>query len=366
MAVEKSLVRFFAIDKTIAGVGVLVTERQILTCAHVIDRVLLRDKADRVRKPDRDVVIPFDFPLVAAGKKCQARITRWSPVKDDDVATLLVDEDVELPSGISPTPLVPPHKEMWGKKVRAFGFPDKADDGVWAEGELRGPQAKGWVHIDQPNSTGYSITTGFSGGPIWDAERKGVVGIVVAADTRPDIKSSFMIPSTVLGTRLPFEQERGSIVWSLTFLRSNTLGALLNDLLELERHGLAEEECQRVKIVLGRLANSASDIGETAFWGGMIHEDLEEFEDLYATWNSHAGPEAPKHRRDTLRELRKARRRFADKAGQVRAVLSNELDEKLFDEVYSAIEEMCKKYPEKFLSLQKSARTFRKRKQASR
>lgn len=369
MSVEKSLVRFLAIDDTIAGVGVLVSENQILTCAHVIDRVLLRDKADCARKPDWDIDISFDFPLVFAGKQCQARITRWSSVKDDDIATLRIDEGTDLPSGISPTPLVPPHNEMWDKKVRAFGFPDETDDGVWAEGVLRGPQAKGWVHIDQPNSTGFAITRGFSGGPIWDAERKGVVGIVVAADMRGS-RSSFMIPSTTLASMLPFEQMRGTLAWKLSFLRTNTLPALLDDLQKVEAIGLdagADDgpECDGVKEILSKLVHSANDVG-VGFMSTTIAEDFEQLEREYRDFNTNGGPAGKEHRWNFLNKLRKTRRQLSEKIRKAQPVLANELDDEMFENIYATIQDVCEDFPATFVNLRKSVRTFRKRKQASR
>ena len=364
-AIEHSSVRLSTVDGRVAGLGVIVTGRQILTCAHVVDQALLRQKSEWSHRPSPDIAISFDFPLVAPGKICKAHVVRWSSVGNDDVATLQVHEDANLPTVVSPVSLIPPPETMWGTKVRTFGFPDQIEDGVWAEGELRSHNVKGWVQIDHSNIAGYSMSRGFSGTPVWDDNKKGVIGIIVATDNRPGIKSSFMIPSTVLGGKLLFEQDRGSAAWSLTFLQSDTLSALLNDLLVLERSGLTDTECERLQVVLSQLSKLASN-ERNALWGGVIAENFEELEYLYRDWNSHAGPEAANHRRNTLREMRKTRHQLAKRIRLFRGFLSSELDVQLVDNVYSAIEDLCKKYPDKFPSLRKSARVFRKRKQQAR
>ncbi|MDB9332568.1 serine protease, partial [Nodularia spumigena CS-591/04] len=45
----------------------------------------------------------------------------------------------------------------------------------------------------------YAIAKGFSGSPVWDEQLQGVVGMVVAADTRREAaRASFMIPNQTL------------------------------------------------------------------------------------------------------------------------------------------------------------------------
>jgi hypothetical protein len=169
-----------------------------------------------------------------------------------------------------------------------------------------------------------------------------------------------MIPSSILARRVAFDQDWGSIPHSLFHLRGPTLTALLDDLVVAEMNGLDDQtECKSVREILGMLVNSASGLGG-GFWIGVLHKDLEEFLDLYRKWNSHAGPEAPKLRAETLRDLRNTRRRFTEKAGQYRGILSNELDKELFENVFKAIEHMCRQYPDKFPSLAKAVRNYRK------
>ena len=67
-----------------AGTGVLVGRREVMTCAHVVNRALGRDLRSQDR-PEGTVVI--DFPLVDAGSaRCEARVTRWLPPPRDRAA----------------------------------------------------------------------------------------------------------------------------------------------------------------------------------------------------------------------------------------------------------------------------------------
>jgi tetratricopeptide (TPR) repeat protein len=185
-----SIVRIYATDGTIAGSGFLVAERRVVTCAHVV--ALGLDIPRDATEPPL-TTIQIDFPLVAPGHTLAASVVLWQP--EDDVAGLEFKADP--PSGARPTNLAAP-KELWGHPVRAFGFPGDYDSGVWASGILRGRTVAGWVQFEDVKSTGYFVETGFSGAPVWDEQLGGVIGMVTAAETRPEISAVFMIPSDIL------------------------------------------------------------------------------------------------------------------------------------------------------------------------
>jgi KaiC/GvpD/RAD55 family RecA-like ATPase len=79
-----------------------------------------------------------------------------------------------------------------------FGFPRGNEGGTWASGTLLDRQAAGWVQIEDVKETGYRVQPGFSGTPVWDDDLEGVVGMVVAAEARAEIKAAFTIPTDVL------------------------------------------------------------------------------------------------------------------------------------------------------------------------
>jgi hypothetical protein len=187
---ESAIVRIRTADGTVVGTGFLVADRQVLTCTHVVDRALgLPDGTSQM--PEGGVHL--DFPLSAPKLSLTARIVRWQP--ESDVAGLELDGD--LPPDVQPVRLVTA-EEFWGHACRAFGFPARHDDGVWASGELRARQAAGWVEIEDVKVTGYWVQAGFSGAPVWDEQLEGVVGMVVAAESEAVVKAAFIIPCDML------------------------------------------------------------------------------------------------------------------------------------------------------------------------
>jgi S1-C subfamily serine protease len=187
---ESAIVRIQANDGTVVGAGFLVTEQHILTCVHVVTRAL--DLPHDVSGPPR-ANLHLDFPLLTPGLILTARVGHWQPVAD--VAGLeLIGKP---PPGGESTRLVTAD-DLWGHSFRAFGFPAGYEQGVWVSGVLRSRQADGWLQIEDTKGTGYLIAPGFSGGPVWDDDLDGVVGMIVAADTSETVKAAFLIPADVL------------------------------------------------------------------------------------------------------------------------------------------------------------------------
>ena len=202
---EASLVRIFATRGNIVGMGFLASERSILSCAHVITAAL----SIAEDTPDMPTTaISLDFPLIAPGSYLSARVSFWQPPRPDgggDVAVLQLDDNV--PAGAEAVHLVSA-EDLWNRTFRAFGFPDGHDAGVWAPGTLRDRQATGWVQIEQISTTGYRVQQGFSGGPVWDEELDGVVGMVVAEERDPTIRAAYMIPTDVLVKACPLLEQQ--------------------------------------------------------------------------------------------------------------------------------------------------------------
>ena len=198
---EASIARIFGENDLIAGCGFLVSGNHVLTCAHVVAQALgiPQDTEDMPT-----VTLRLDFPLIAPRVIKTARVVFWKPVRpvvagppdrSEDIASLEVIED--LPRGTHPCPVIQVG-DLWDHSFRTFGFPVGRDNGVWAGGLLRGPQDTGWVQIDGERDIGYFVVPGFSGAPVWDNDAKGVVGMVVGAEKRSEIRAAFMIPSHVL------------------------------------------------------------------------------------------------------------------------------------------------------------------------
>ena len=197
---ESAIVRIRAVDGSVMGAGFLVSERYILTCAHVVARALdLPETASELPRAE----VCLDFPLLSIQQKFIAQVVHWQP--DIDVAGLELTE--RLPAGTQAARLVSAD-DWWEHPFRAFGFPAGFDAGVWASGLLRGKQANGWVQIEDVKQTGYFVQPGFSGGPVWDNELNGIAGMTVAADTSENIRAAFIIPTDLLIKSWPILDEQ--------------------------------------------------------------------------------------------------------------------------------------------------------------
>lgn len=196
-ALESSLVRIYSNRRSVVGAGFLVSQKRILTCAHVVADALGIDRKT-VEMPDQKVCL--DFPFLAPQQFLTARVIFWRPVNPDEFPEDIAGLELETsaPNAARPSQLVT-SDELWGHRFRVFGFPAGQHDGVWASGQLCGKLASGWVQLEDVKQQGYRLEPGFSGAPIWDEKLQGVAGMAVANETkRPETKAAFIIPANEL------------------------------------------------------------------------------------------------------------------------------------------------------------------------
>jgi Trypsin-like peptidase domain/Effector-associated domain 9 len=233
-----SIARIFTVDGSVIGAGFLVSDRHLLTCAHVVADALGID-SNISEMPTK--TIELDFPLLSRGQKVTAKVVFWKPINSgkmgEDIAVLEIDP-LTLPKGLQAARLVT-GDEMWGHPFRIFGFPQDRDDGIWANGILKESQASGWLQMENITAQGVRIEHGFSGSPVWDETLDGVVGIAVTADSDPDgLQDAYLIPATILGqawTELCIEKETRYLDSTISISqkrRVNAVESRLNALME--------------------------------------------------------------------------------------------------------------------------------------
>lgn len=208
---KKAIARIYRADGAVVGSGFLVSERYVLTCAHVVADAL---GIEHTNQGCPQGWVELDFPIPAAQykpkikdkPKIKAKVVFWRAISPcgkweygDDIAGLEFEE--ELADEISPVGLVTAGDPT--NIFHALGFPIGYDDGVWTYGEFRGEQGTGWVQIVVTGTSDYFVEGGFSGAPVWDDTSKAVAGIIVSAEPasqeqRTKVKAAFMIPTKVL------------------------------------------------------------------------------------------------------------------------------------------------------------------------
>ncbi len=199
---ESSVVRIYSNSGKVIGAGFLVSQKHILTCAHVVASAL-GIAPTTAEKPAAEVSL--DFPRIAVGVRLTAKVIFWRPVHPNPSTLEEFEEDIaglELasppPDAAQPVRLVT-SEDLWGHSFRVFGFPEAQSNGVWATGKLLAGVASGWVQLEDVKEPGYRLEKGFSGAPVWDEELQGVAGMAVAAEMkRLEVKAAFIIPTNRL------------------------------------------------------------------------------------------------------------------------------------------------------------------------
>ncbi len=178
------------------GTGILVSERIVVTCAHVVASSIGFDPFSAT--PPQEAV-PLDFPLSSvnsANGPCYAKVIQWKPraIKPitgelEDVAILSLDRTVSTgeyrPLAAWPQDLYP------GKRFRSFGFGQS--EGLWVNGECSGAISTGWI---QGDSDRREVLPGCSGGPVFDNDCKQLIGMLVAREAGEQL--AYMIPAKAL------------------------------------------------------------------------------------------------------------------------------------------------------------------------
>ena len=182
------------------GAGILLGDRHVLTCAHV-----LTDGGSGTGARGRfavDLVGRPGWPPVPATivPGC------WIPPADDgrgDIALLLLDPSAALPAGLSGARLRA-LSLSWQRAVYTFGFPAGLAHGVYVRAVLAGQAGPGreWVQMNGRDSRS-PIRAGFSGSGVVDEQTGDVLGMVVSAWTDPRAGLSWMIPAETIRGYLP-------------------------------------------------------------------------------------------------------------------------------------------------------------------
>ncbi|MGW7447867.1 VMAP-C domain-containing protein [Kitasatospora sp. NPDC054795] len=175
------------------GSGFLVGSREVLTCAHVVDR----DRRAQVVFVGRPDLGPVGATVVEPGG--------WNGKVDDpgDVAVLLLDTVVPVePARFAALDEAYAHP---APKLLGYGFPRGYDSGTLAEFRVTADQliAGEWIQLEAWTPNGQPLARGFSGAAAVVQGTGRVVGMVSAASRSSDIRSGRMIPAHVIARHWP-------------------------------------------------------------------------------------------------------------------------------------------------------------------
>ncbi|WP_281251146.1 trypsin-like peptidase domain-containing protein [Streptomyces indicus] len=175
------------------GAGFLVSDRHVLTCAHVVGA----HEAEGVG---------VTFPHVGKDR-LPARVVAhggWADGLDPgDLAVLELDDPVT----IRPAEFAAP-AEAYGDpppRLLSYGFPKAYEEGVLAEYRAVGGQliTQEWVQLEAWGPAGQPLAPGFSGAAVTLAHDGRVVGMVTSAARNPQIRNGRMLPAQVMARYWP-------------------------------------------------------------------------------------------------------------------------------------------------------------------
>jgi len=168
----------------VVGAGLVVDDRHVVTCAHVVMEAL-QVAPGTTERPTGAVTV--DFPALGDAKAVAEVVADgWTPITVDGKGDIAVLElEASLPRE-AVAPVVRVARGTLDHRIMVYGYPRNVDSGEWATGKLleRAGPGRQWLQIGS-EGFGAPIQSGFSGSPVWDRELGAVVGIIVAQDRRP-------------------------------------------------------------------------------------------------------------------------------------------------------------------------------------
>lgn len=183
-----------------AGMGIVVDDRHVVTCAHVVNSSLGRP-FDCQGEPDLEV--PITFPYADSEAVCMGRVCSWQPMSRErgaDIAIIELDDAIPRETGIA---ALVADGDFEDHAFKAFGFRKGSTKGNTVAGRFMGPLPDGTVQIDGADDLGIFIESGFSGAAVWDTTRRAVVGMVAARNVNPAERVAYMIPVRALKLAWP-------------------------------------------------------------------------------------------------------------------------------------------------------------------
>lgn len=187
--------RIRSLTGQLLGAGVLLGDRHVLTCAHVVAPGLPTAAA-----PGPDAKVLVDLVAQPGSAPVAAAVVPggWAGMGDDgrgDVALL----ELERPAAVASDAQLRALSLSWQRAVYTFGFPAGLDDGVYVRAVLAGQAGPGaeWIQMDARDPR-LPIRAGFSGSGVVDEETGYVLGIVVSAYSHLPAGLSWMIPTETI------------------------------------------------------------------------------------------------------------------------------------------------------------------------
>ena len=201
---EKAIVRVLRSDDTekfgVVGTGFLVAPGYVLTCTHVVLQALGQFDPDKETASDPPIgeTVELDFPL-AQGLPTKAEVLYNSQPYQKNSGDITVLKLLETaPQQSKPMPMIfHTWEEIQAERHAVHGFANDSGDRTDAyrpKSGAPGGRIQLWKAGADPLDE--MIEGGFSGAPVWNYDRGGVIGMVATAASPQGQKSKAFAIST--------------------------------------------------------------------------------------------------------------------------------------------------------------------------
>ncbi len=164
-----------------AGTGFVVADTLLVTCSHVVQGCSAQSR-DEGRPETVEVIFHATGDTREARVRADATVVPewWRGCNAEDIAFLRVRR---VPDGVTILSLGSADG-VERDEVHTFGYPEAGEvEGLGGSGRVVQPVKESGRPLLQLNSS--EITSGFSGAPLWDRQRRRVIGVVTSI-LRPD------------------------------------------------------------------------------------------------------------------------------------------------------------------------------------
>ncbi|MEU8343391.1 trypsin-like peptidase domain-containing protein [Actinomadura meyerae] len=203
---ERFLVKVIGSKGRAVGRAFVAGDREVVTCAHVINVAL--DRPEREASHPGTGWVTVEFPFAGRADERVVRLAKlavWLPESGPsfdmlDFAGLRLDE--ALPSGVEPVTLSSAGEEspderrveLWGPNLSSRGG---ARDG-YVQGTLLHHVDRSRLQVIQDRTGAFRAQRGYSGGPVWQQSTGQVVGLVQAVPRDENAVDVYVIGGDVL------------------------------------------------------------------------------------------------------------------------------------------------------------------------